>query len=549
MPVSETPRNALYYGDNLPILREHIAPDSVDLIYLDPPFNSKASYNVLFREQDGHDSPAQITAFDDFWHWDTEAVRTYHDVLTQGPRKVADVLDALHRFLGGNDMMAYLSMMAARLVELYRVLKPSGTLYLHCDETASHYLRLVLDAVFGPKQFRTEIIWQRTNVHSDSRCWSDVRDSILMYGKGTGGTWNPQYSGFSEEYVRTKYPHEEPDGRRYTLSDMTSPSPRPNMTYEWMGYDPPRNGWRYERATMQRLHDEGRIWYPEDKSKRPRLKRYLDEMPGVLMGNVWTDIPPINSQAQERLGYPTQKPEALLERIIRASSNEGDLVLDPFCGCGTTVAVAERLHRRWIGIDITHLAISLMKSRLHDTFGPDLSAYDVIGLPQDVHGAAALALQNRHQFEYWALSLVDARPAGDQKKGADKGIDGVIVFFDDETHQAKRVVISVKSGNVNVAMVRDLKGVLEREKAQIGALITLQEPTRPMRQEAADAGLYQPPALVEPVPRLQILTIEELLAGRKLAYPYWAAGTFKRAARQTKPKRSNGGQEPLPGAG
>ncbi len=526
--------NKLYFGDNLPILREHVPDESVDLIYLDPPFNSKATYNVLFQEKNGTASPAQITAFEDFWHWDMEAARAFHRVVTAGPGKVSDLLQALQRFLGQNDMMAYLTMMAVRLVELRRVLKPSGSIYLHCDETAVHYLKILMDAVFAVDLFQRDIIWQRTNVHSDSRSWSDVRDSILFYSKSKEFTWNPERASYGKKYLGSKYRFVDEDGRRFRLDNMTSPGPRPNMMYDWMGHESPPNGWRYSRDTMQRLHKEGRIWYPEDKAKRPQLKRFLDEMPGTLLGGIWTDIRPINSQARERLGYPTQKPEALLERIIAASSNEGDLVLDPFCGCGTTVAVAERLHRRWIGMDITHLAIALMKNRLHDAFGSDLSPYQVIGEPTDLPSARALAEENRHQFEYWALGLVDARPAGDKRKGADKGVDGVIVFFDDNSGEAKRVVIQVKSGSVGVTQVRDLKGVLDREKAVIGALITLEEPTRPMREEAAASGMYDPPGLLPPVPKLQVVTIEELLAGRKLEYPNVAPATFKRAPRQYK---------------
>ena len=273
-------------------------------------------------------------------------------------------------------------------------------------------------------------------------------------------------------------------------------------------------------------------------------KRYFDEMPGIPIQDIWTDIPPINAQAQERLGYPTQKPVALLERIIRASSNEGDLVLDPFCGCGTALNVAEHLKRRWIGIDITHLAITLIKERLNDTFGEDLAPYEVIGEPADLLSAEALALENRHQFEYWALGLVAARPAQDKKKGADSGIDGVIHFNDDNSGKFKKVIIQVKSGHVKAGDIRDLKGVLEREQAPIGALLTLKPPTKPMREEAMAAGFYEP----EFFPghrflRLQILTIAELFAGKELEYPHFApAGTFKKAARQRKPGPQ---QEPL----
>jgi len=291
-------------------------------------------------------------------------------------------MQAFRRFLGTNDMLAYLTMMAPRLVELRRVLKIKGSLYLHCDPTSSHYLKVLLDAVFGPENFRADITWRRTGTHSDAKRWSPVADTLLHYSRTGEYIWNPLHVPHSEAYIEDKYRFWDKDNRRYMLDNMTSPKPRPNMMYEWKGHASPPFGWRYSQETMARLDAEGLIWYPDTKDKRPRLKRFLDEMSGVLMGNVWTDIDPINSRAAERLGYPTQKPEALLERIITASSNEGDVVLDPFCGCGTAIAVAQRLKRNWIGIDITHLAIGLIKSRLRDAFGDEVAkTYSVIGEP------------------------------------------------------------------------------------------------------------------------------------------------------------------------
>jgi len=274
------------------------------------------------------------------------------------------------------------------------------------------------------------------------------------------------------------------------------------------------------------------------RSGMPRLKRYLDDSKGEYIQDIWTEIFDVNAVAKERLGYPTQKPEALLERIIQASSNEGDVVLDPFCGCGTTITVAERLKRRWIGIDITHLAIALIKKRLHDAFGDDLAPYEVIGEPVNAAEAEALAREEgkRHEFEYWALGLVDAFPAQDKKKGADKGVDGVIYFKDDASGLHKKVIVQVKSGHVSSTIVRDLKGALDREKAQIGALLTLKPPTKPMKEEAAAAGFYVPEQFPDyRFPRIQILTIADLFAGKKLDYPQWAAPeTFKKAARRRK---------------
>lgn len=538
------PENVLYYGDNLDILRRYIADESVDLIYLDPPFNSNQAYNVIFAEENGSGSGAQIQAFDDTWHWTMETAALFHETVETGGIRVAETLRAFRNMLGETDMMAYLANMAPRLVELRRVLKPTGSIYLHCDEVAAHYLKVLMDAVFGIQQFRTEIIWQRTNVHSDSQMWSNVRDSVLVYSKTGTFIWNPQYGEYDPKHIESKYRYTDDDGRLYMLSDMTSPSPRPNMMYEWMGHASPPNGWRYSRETMQELHEQGRIWYPDAKSKRPRLKRYLDEMPGRVLGNVWTDINPINAQAAERLGYPTQKPEALLERIISASSNEGDVVLDPFCGCGTTVVVAQRLRRRWIGIDITHLAVNLMRYRLLDTFGAEVAEqFEVIGEPTDLAGAAELAHQDRYQFELWALGLVGARHAG-TGKGADRGIDGVLYFHEPAGGApTQTIVLSVKSGHVGAAYVRDLRGAVEREGAAIGVLITLEPPTREMKREAAAAGFWSPQHNPhERFPRIQILTIEELLAGKQIDCRYLRHGsaTFRRAPRDRGPEAQTG---------
>jgi site-specific DNA-methyltransferase (adenine-specific) len=301
-PISN---NTLFYGDNLTIMREHIPDECVDLVYLDPPFNSNRSYNVLFKEESGKSSDAQLTAFDDTWHWGKSAEAEYYDLTANASLEISKMIEAFRGLIGTNQMMAYLVMMTARLVELHRVLKPTGSLYLHCDPTASHYLKIILDTIFGAQNFRNEIVWQRTNVHSDSKTWSSVSDTILFYTKNVKFIWNPIYLPLSEDHLESKYKNADTDGRRYTLSDMTSPNPRPNMMYEWKGHASPPNGWRYSKETMAKLDAEGKIWYPNDKSKRPRLKRYLDEMPDRLVSTVWTDIFPMNSQAAERLGYPT----------------------------------------------------------------------------------------------------------------------------------------------------------------------------------------------------------------------------------------------------
>jgi site-specific DNA-methyltransferase (adenine-specific) len=527
--------NALYYGDNLAVLRDSIASESVDLVYLDPPFNSNANYNVLFKSPAGAGSQAQIEAFEDTWHWGPEAEDAFDQVMQSGNTDAADMLRAVRSFLGDNDMMAYLAMMAIRLLELHRVLKPTGSLYLHCDPTASHYLKLVLDAIFGKEHYRNELVWKRTTTHSDSKTWSKVADVIFFYTKSNQFTWHTPREEHSEAYKASKYKYDDGDGRIYRLDNMTSPNPRPNMMYEWKGFPFPAMGWRYSNETMAKLHEQGRIWYPThkdgslDTSRRPQLKRYLAEMEGGVMGTIWTGISPINSQAQERLRYPTQKPLALLERIVSASSNSGDVVLDPFCGCGTAVHAAQKLGRSWIGIDITHLAVSLIERRLKDAF-PGI-AFEVHGTPKDIDGARDLAIRDKYQFQWWAVSLIDAQPYGGKKKGADSGIDGLI-YFRSDAKTTERAVVSVKGGeHVGVPMIRDLKGVLDREKAPIGVFLTLAAPTQPMIAEAASAGFYELGG--RKYPRLQIITVEDALHGEKPAIPLVDTGAaFKKATKE-----------------
>ena len=551
--------NRLYFGDNLDILRQRIPDASVGLIYLDPPFNSNATYNVLFRERSGEESAAQITAFDDTWRWSIESELAYQDVITQQAGKVGELLAAMRAFLGQNDMMAYLTMMAQRMVELHRVLKPTGSIYLHCDPTASHYLKLLMDAVFGADNFRNEIVWKRTGSHGGAKRWGPVHDVILFYTASDKNKWNRSFQRYSLEYINDYYRHEDKRGK-YRLVTLTGAGTRTGDSgQEWRGVNPTDSGrhWAVPRKSLQDAYpkradmddlstqekldllDDADLIYWPPRGRVPQQKRYIDESPGVPIQDIVSDINPIGAQARERLGYPTQKPEALLERIISASSNEGDVVLDPFCGCGTAVAAAERLNRRWIGIDITHLAITLIRHRLHDAFGEDLRPYEVVGEPKDLPSAESLALHDRYQFEWWALGLVDARPARDRKKGADAGIDGYINFFDDNSGKPKRIVVQVKSGGVQRSQVATLKSDMEREKADLALFVTLKPPTGPMEQEAIEAGFYAPEAFPEHrFPRVQILTIEDLLSGAQPQYPRYAPqATFQRAPRRRRQGR------------
>ena len=516
-------RNALYYGDNLLVLREHIPDESVDLVYLDPPFNSNASYNVLFKEKTGEESPAQIKAFTDTWEWTQETQFTYElDIIRNPavPSAVKDMIGSFRQFIGQNAMMAYLVMMAPRLVELHRVLKPTGSLYLHCDPTASHYLKILLDAVFGARNFRNEVVWPRTNAHHDAKRYGRIHDVVLYYSKSIKRVWNPIYTSYSSDQIETHYSRiEEATGRRFRLSDLSAQKPGGDVEYEWNGVSPPRGRyWAYSKANMEAFENEDRLYYT--KKGHPFLKRYLDEMPGNPVQDIWADVPFIHGSSAELLGYKTQKPEALLERIIRASSNEGDVVLDPFCGCGTAVAAAQKLGREWMGVDITHLAVALMKNRLKTAF--DLEPrrdYDVVGEPQDAGSARALWEQDPYQFQFWAVSLLEAQPQQEQRRGADRGVDGMLYFLDGPRRTPHKVVIQVKGGHVSSPQIRDLKGVVEREKAALGLFISLEEPTRDMRTEAASGGLFHSDLWDRDYPKIQIRTVAEMLEGNDFELP------------------------------
>jgi site-specific DNA-methyltransferase (adenine-specific) len=580
----------LYYGDNLDILRRSLKDESVDLVYLDPPFNSAQNYNAFFHEKDGTDAASQIHAFENTWHWDIGTRKAY-DAVTEQPGKVSDVMQAFYTFLGGNDMMAYLTMMSSRLVELRRVLKPTGSLYLHCDPTASHYLKLLCDAVFGGNQFQNEIIWKRTGSHGGAKRWGPIHDSILFYSKADEPTWNRAYQEYDEEYVEDFYRFEDKKGR-YRLVTLTGAGTRSGDSGSpWKGVNPTKTGrhWAMPSYALKPLASEsklasmttqekldlldsnGLIYWPP-KGEVPQQKRYLDDGEGVPIQDIITDIKAISSQAKERLGYPTQKPVALLERIIQASSNPGDVVLDPFCGCGTTIDAAEKLGRDWIGIDVTQLAISLIKNRLQDTYGSRMkfvsgplqrrtgvapvsnisetkisetgatpvlheSIVRIIGEPTTPNEAATLAEDDKYQFQWWALGLVGARPV-EQKKGADHGVDGKILFRDDpKAAKPEQIIIQVKGGKTGVGDVRDLNGVLTREKAAIGILISLQPPTAPMETEAASAGFYEHKTNKQKYPRLQLRTVKELMEGKGIERPSTVAATdetFKKAPESKK---------------
>ena len=520
--------NVLYYGDNLEILRKYIPDNSIDLIYLDPPFNSNATYNVLYKEKTGEPSQAQITAFEDTWHWGLESEKALQEIFESpiAPPAVKDFMSVMPKFLGKKtDMAAYLAMMCIRLLELRRVLKDTGCIYLHCDPTASHYLKILMDAVFGASNFVNEIIWKRSYAHSDakqgSKHFGRTHDVLLFFGKSQSRKWNPVYLPYAEEYIDTYYKFVDENGRRYWKDNLTAAKPGGDTSYEWHGVRPPKGRyWAYSKKNMEKLESEGRIVY--SGSGMPLYKRYLDEMPGRPAQDIWDDLRGLSglgARKKERLGYPTQKPETLLERVIQSSSSEDDIVLDPFCGCGTALVVAQMLNRKWIGIDITHLAISTMKWRLEKMF-PNIQ-YKVIGEPKDLASAKELANQNKYQFQWWAVSLVGGQPYGDKKKGADTGIDGYLYFMD-EKNKVKKAIIQVKAGGVSVSQIRDLIGVIQREKAEMGVFLCLESATKPMQTEADSQGFYHSP-LGKDYPKVQIFSIEQLLEGKKPDIPPWIA--------------------------
>ena len=548
--------NVLYYGDNLGILRKYIPDESVDLVYLDPPFNSNRAYSVIFKDESGRNFDAQQMAFDDSWHWGPNAEEMYAYLTNTArhegriPSQVSTLIAALHSGIRPSPMLAYLVEMTVRLVELHRALKPTGSLYLHCDPTASAYLKIMLDAIFGAEHFRNEIVWKRAqtvkgNFGQGSRFFGPQTDSILFYTKSQTYTFNQPFTPYSQDYIEGAYRLVEPGtGRRYRLVSMIGPggAAKGNPKYAVMGVE---RYWRYSKERMQALIDEGLV-VQTSPGTVPSRKYYLDEGKGVPVQSLWNDINSLQASSADRLGYQTQKPLELLERIIQTSSNPGDLVLDPFCGCGTALVAAQKLGRRWIGIDITWLAIAVMKARLLDSF-PEIKEIDVPGQPTEVEGVRAMlaagTLEARYQFQWWALTRVGAKPVGGiEKKGADKGVDGIITFTNAQG-ELETVLVSVKSGTVNSGMVQQLRGALDTHKAAIGLFVTLEEPSGPMKQEATTAGFYHSELTERDYPRLQILSIRELLEEHKKPdLPLFVMPAFQKA---TKVQGDQGDQQKL----
>lgn len=511
----------LYYGDNLEILRHKIASESVDLIYLDPPFNSDRTYNRIHKE-----SQAQEQAFKDTWTWDDAADRAYAELTGHAPPTVrvppalADMMRALRDFMGSEnrDAMAYLAMMAIRLVEMRRVLRATGSIYLHCDPTASHYLKMIMDAIFGIDRFRNEIIWKRQSAHNSAKRYGPIHDVLLFYTKGADYTWRDTFQPYSDSYLDSFYTHVDPDGRRWRRSDLTGAGTRNGETGKlWRGIDVTAKGrhWCRPPSDLEAMDASGQIHWPAKRGGMPMLKRYLDQQPGVSQQDVWTDIKIPHNLAKERTGYATQKPLPLLERIIQSSSREGDIVLDPFCGCGTTVEAAEALNRKWIGIDVAIRAVDVIKERLDKRFGK--GAWREHGEPTDADAAAHLAETNPYDFQWWAVRKIQGQPPkGERKKGGDGGIDGEIVLRDFDSEKRRRVIVSVKGGHsLTPDFVKALKTTVDMEKADYGILLTMHEPTQGMRNVARDCGTVPWASAADGKlgHRIRIVTVPELFAG------------------------------------
>ncbi len=540
-------KNQLYYGDNLAILRQCVPDESVALCYIDPPFNSKRTYNQIYNNI-GTEDKAQAQAFLDTWTWNFEAQKGYDEIIantykTQTQQSI-ELLMGLKNILGQGELLAYLVSMMQRIAEIYRVLQPTGSFYLHCDPTASHYLKLVLDCIFCARggDFKNEIVWRRHYSHNDGNKFGCIHDVIFYYTKSKNYTYNRQFMPYDTEYIEKNYATtDEKTGRKFRSVSMNAQGQGEAKYFGSVLLTPPAGThWRWSQERINEAMEQGIIYFT--KNGVPRYKQFLDEMEGLTVQDTWTDFYSLSSQDKERLGYPTQKPEALLERIIKASSNEGDVVLDCYCGCGTSIAVAEKLKRKWIGIDITYQSISVILKRFHESFGGDFTKdlidketkqvlrpaqIQLVGVPQDFAGALALANRQddrvRKEFEKWfVLRFSNNQALINDKKGGDGGIDGIAYLLDtDEKGKEtyKKIIFSVKSSKtLNPSVIRDLAGTLEREQAAVGYLLTLY-PMPNLEKEATKYGNYESKLFQRTVQKIQVIDAQMLFDGELLSLP------------------------------
>jgi DNA modification methylase len=526
--------NKLYYGDCLTHMRD-MPKNYVDLVYLDPPFNSNRDYSWIYKDETGRPLPEQVEAFNDLWELSEERLRAIRSmpILMRDaglPDDVAEFWRIWMNALRNSQprLLAYLSYMTERLLPLRSILKPTGSIYLHCDPTASHYIKAMMDGIFGHQNFRNEIIWKRANAHNDPKGYGRITDTILFYTRGTKYTWNTQHTPYREEYYESHFKKDE-HGRWFRTVPLDAPrhgKGSPNLLYDWKGKLPAASRtWSIKREKMEEYEADGRLRYT--RTGTPTLVQYADAKKGVPLQNIWSDIPPVNPQARERLGYPTQKPVTLMERIIRASTNEGDLVLDPFCGCASTIEAAHTLNRRWIGIDIAIHAIKrVAKDRLEDRLGLQEGVdYEIFGIPGTLEGAQDVWERDKHQFQKWAIEQVDGFVTS--RKTADGGIDGRLYFSLPGEEDLKSMIIEVKGGkNVNVEVIRSLRGALERDDALMAGLIVMNDlgarKTANFRREMGEAGDLNVNGVL--YSRMQMLTVSEILEGRRFLTPSVSRG-------------------------
>ena len=547
--------NKLFYGDNLEVLRKYIKSDTVDLCYIDPPFNSKRNYNQIYNNI-GKEDKAQAQAFIDTWSWNLDADQGLSEIYNNNngvfTKQSIELIAGLEKVLSRGSLLSYLVHMTTRIAEIFRVLKSSGTFYLHCDSSASHYLKLIIDSIFCSQggEYLNEIIWKRAETVKGNFAQGSLRfdsntDTIFVYAKSIGkNIFHQPFKAYSDEYIRQFYKYKEKEtGRIYRLISMIGPggAAKGNPEYEVMGV---KRYWRYSEVKMKQLINQGLVVQTAPNTV-PQKKQYLDEGKGVAVQSLWDDIKALHATDSERLGYPTQKPEALLERIIKASSDEGGVILDAYCGCGTTVAVAERLNRKWIGMDITYQSISLILKRLEEHFGMSTIKNVVLnGVPEDFESAVLLANKQddktRKEFEKWAiLTYSNNRAIINEKKGGDNGIDGIAFLLDINKkveHDHKQILFSVKSNKVlSPSVVRDLNGAIERDGAAMGILLTLY-PMSNLVKESKKYGTYINTLLGQTYPKIQIVSVDEILAGRTMKIPV-ALEVLKEADQKSKSKQ------------
>ena len=531
----------LVRGDNLEEMRK-FPDDCIDLIATDPPFNSKRDYFVPYRDEHGQEPDTLIrAAFTDPWTWGEAAEDAYQHLLVEEGGQIGDTVQGLRQFLNETPMMAYLVMMAIRIVEMHRILKSTGSLYLHCDSASSHYLKIVLDAIFGASNFRNEIVWKRTSVYNDGfstgrvndinlSCFRRVHDIILFYSKNPQPLWNPIYTEHDPEYVKEFYRHEDERGP-YRFDNLIGHGIRQGESGQpWQGVDPTGVGrcwsvpnkdtWpegvqppeNYENLSVQEKLDaldaNGLIYWPPN-GNIPRFKRYLSMSKGRRVHDVIADINPLSGQSKERTGYPTQKPIELYKRIVAASSNEGDLVLDPFCGCGTTLMASEELNRHWIGIDLTYLATGTVRLQIERLFPQLRNEITITGTPENAEQALELARTNPHGFEEWcATHVLHFRP--DARRDGVGGIDGTFKFPLGRVQGRQtygRAVAQVKGGNYTLEHIRDFRTAMQG--ADLGVFVVTSPPSQGMETEASRTGTYNHPSYEFSCPKLQIYQIQD----------------------------------------